>query len=84
LHETHPELFEKAVRYELEHADGRRYFWSEDESLLELIARKDRIIEDHNRAMSQKKKVLRNRPLIDVLESVLDDENEDLCFVCNL
>ena len=84
LSEIHPDLFEKAVRYEQEHVDGRKYFWNQEESLLELIDRKDQIITDHKRAMSIKKKGFPNRPLVDVLESVLDDENDDLCFVCNL
>ena len=84
LSETHPDLFEKAVRYEQEHTDGRKYFWNQEESLLELIDRKEQIIADFQKAMVQKKRNLPNRPLSEVLESVLDDENEDLCFVCNL
>jgi len=84
LSEIHPDLFEKAVRYELEHDDGRKYFWNEDESLLDLISRKIQIIDDHEKKVKNKKKVLKNRPLIDVLDSVLDDERNDLCFVCNL
>lgn len=84
LSDTHPDLFQKAVKYEQEHVDGRKYFWNQEESLLELIDRKDQIITDHKRAMSIKKKDFPNRPLVDVLESVLDDENDDLCFVCNL
>jgi 3'-phosphoadenosine 5'-phosphosulfate sulfotransferase (PAPS reductase)/FAD synthetase len=84
LSEIHTDLFEKAVRYELEHADGRKYYWNEDESLLDLIARKEQIIADHIKAMMNKNKDVPNKPLFEVLESVLDDENEDLCFVCNL
>ncbi len=85
LAEVHPDLFQKAIQYEQEHEDGRKYFWSEDEPLLSLIARKDSIISQHNKAMdSKKKKCLPNMPLIDVLSSVLDDEDEDLCFACHL
>ena len=84
LSEIHPDLFEKAVKYEQEHVDGRKYFWNQGESLLELIGRKDQIIVDHKKMMSQKKKNLPNRPLIEVFDSVLDDETEDFCFVCNL
>lgn len=84
LSEIHPDLFEKAVKYEQEHVDGRRYFWSQEESLIELIARKDQIIKDHEKLMKQKKKNRPNQPLIEVFESVLDDENIDFCFVCNL
>jgi len=84
LHETHPDLFEEAVRYEQEHSDGRKYYWNQEESLRELIDRKDQIIADHKKMMELKKKNLPNRPLIEVFDSVLDDENEDFCFVCNL
>jgi len=84
LSEIHPDLFEKSVRYEEEHDDGRKYFWNQRESLLELVARKEQIIADHKKMMHQKKRCLPNRPLIEVLDSVLDDKHEDFCFVCNL
>ena len=84
LSEIHPDLFEKAVKYEIEHEDGRKYFWNQEESLQELIDRKDQIIADHKRMMKLKKKNLPNRTLFEVFDSVLDDENEDFCFVCNL
>ena len=84
LSEIHPDLFEKAVRYEQEHSDGRKYYWNQEESLIELIERKDKINTDHLRLIKQKNKNLPNRPLIEVFDSVLDDENEDFCFVCNL
>jgi len=84
LSEIHPKLFEKAVRYEQEHEDGRRYFWNEDESLLELVKRKDQIIADHKKLLMQKKRDLPNRPLFEVLESVFDEEKDDFCYVCNL
>ncbi|MBW1766576.1 MAG: phosphoadenosine phosphosulfate reductase family protein [Deltaproteobacteria bacterium] len=84
LSEIHPDLFEKAVKYEQKHIDGRKYFWSQEESLLELIDRKDQIIAEHQRVMKLKKKVLPNRPLIEVFDFAFDDETEDFCFVCNL
>ncbi len=84
LSELHPDLFEKAVKYEQGHVDGRKYFWNQEESLLKLINRKDQIIADYQRMMKLKKKVLPNRPLIEVFDFALDDEAEDFCFVCNL
>jgi len=84
LSEIHIDLFKKSVRYEQEHVDGRKYFWNKEESLLELVARKDQIIKDHQRMMGQKKMHCPNRPLSEVFDSVLDDETEDFCFVCNL
>ena len=84
LYETHRDLFEEAVRYEQEHSDGRKYFWNREESLRELIERKDQIIADHKKLLKLKKKNLPNRPLIEIFDSVPDDETEDFCFVCNL
>lgn len=84
LAELHPDLFAKAVQYEQLHEDGRTYTWSEDESLLELVSRKDEIIAEHEKGMQRKKQKSPNKPLVEVLSSVLDDEDDDFCFVCNL
>lgn len=82
LHERHPDLFQKAVRYEKEHEDGRQYFWSEDEPLTDLIKRKDQIIADFEKNRKPKRAVLPNQTLFNVLSPLVDDEN--FCFVCNL
>ncbi len=84
LYETHRDLFEEAVKYEQEHSDGRKYYWNQEESLRQLINRKDKIISDHKRMMKLRKKNQPNRPLIEIFDSVLDEENEGFCFVCNL
>ena len=85
LSEEHPELFAKAVAYEQNHKDGRYYTWTQGETLLELIARRDAIIRDHERAMQRELQQQPNRPLVTVLESVLGDENDDLpCLACHL
>ena len=84
LFEIHRDLFEKAVRYEQEHSDGRKYFWNKDESLLELIDRKDQILANHRRAMKLKKRASPNRALFEVLDSTHDDDEEDHCFICHL
>ena len=39
----------KRLKYEQDHADGRTYTWTEGETLLELLERKDQIIADHER-----------------------------------
>jgi 3'-phosphoadenosine 5'-phosphosulfate sulfotransferase (PAPS reductase)/FAD synthetase len=84
LSEVHPELFEKAVKYEEEHADGRRYFWNQEESLMELIRRKHQVIAEHERVTTRKMRDRPNKPLFEIFESVLDEESDDFCFVCNL
>ncbi len=84
LAETYPELFEKAVAYETRHKDGRTFYWNDNESLLELIARKDDIIIKHEKALTRRKKSSPKKPLVEVFSSVLDDDNAGFCFVCHL
>ena len=85
LAQEHPDLFEKAIKYEQEHSDGRQYTWTQGETLLELLARKNEIIADHEKAMAREKKSVPNRPLAEVLDSVLDEEDDDLpCLACHL
>jgi hypothetical protein len=84
LAERHPDLFEKAVKYEQEHEDGRKFTWCDEESLLEIVARKDEIIENHNKILKLKKGNSQNKPLSEVFASALDEENDDFCFVCSL
>jgi hypothetical protein len=87
LAEEHPDLFAEAVKYEQEHKDGRKYTWIQGESLLELLERKDEIIAEHQKAMAreEKKAAEKKESLAEVLESVLDDEDDDVpCFACHL
>ena len=65
--------------------DSRTYTWIEGETLLELLERKDEIIANHEKAMAREKKAAPNRPLAEALESVLDEEDDQLpCLVCHL
>jgi hypothetical protein len=91
LAERHPELFEQAVAfeektgYEDRAMKGRQYTWSQGETLRDLLARKDEILEKHEAAMSREKANRRNIPLIEVLGDVLDDDDDTLpCQICNL
>ncbi|MEB3884304.1 phosphoadenosine phosphosulfate reductase family protein [Lyngbya sp. CCY1209] len=86
LAEEHPDLFAQAVEYEQNHRDGRNYTWTDGETLLELLERKEEIIENHQKSMEKEaKKSPPNRPLADVLSSVLDEEDEDEpCLACHL
>jgi len=85
LAQEHPELFAEAVKYEQEHSDGRHYTWTQGETLLEVLARKEQIIAEHEKAMAREKKSAPNRPLAEVLNSVLDEEDDDLpCLACHL
>jgi hypothetical protein len=85
LAQEHPDLFVKAVEYESNHRDGRTYTWTEGETLLELLVRKDEIIANHEKAMTREQKIAPNRPLSEALATVLDDEDEELpCLACHL
>jgi Phosphoadenosine phosphosulfate reductase family len=85
LHERHPDLFWKAVAYEEQHKDGRKYTWSERETLRELLARKAEIITNHHRAMARQKQSEPDQPLVEALAAVLNEENDTLpCLACHL
>lgn len=85
LAQEHPELFAEAVKYERQHSDGRRFTWSEGESLLELLSRKHEIIAEHEKAIAKEKKKTPNKTLAEALEEVLDTEDDEQpCFACHL
>jgi hypothetical protein len=87
LAEEHPDKFAEALKYEQEHKDGRQYTWNEGETLLELLERKDEIIAQHERAMARKQKesAWKKQSLAQVLDSVLDEEDDELpCLACQL
>lgn len=90
LADEHPELFQRAVEYEDKvkfeaQASGRQFTWSQGESLRELIARRDEILQQHEEAMSRERQARPNRPLSDVLSVVLDDEDDAMaCTMCHV
>ncbi len=101
LSDRHPDLFERAVAIEKKvlhnagidtNADfrsramrGRQYTWSGDETLVELRSRRDEILARHNAAIVATSKKRSNRPLIEVLADVLDDDDDTRpCAVCAL
>jgi PP-loop superfamily ATP-utilizing enzyme len=85
LSEEHPDLFAQALEYEQNHIDGRTYTWTQGETLLELISRKDQIIAEHEKAALREQKLQPHQTLAEVLESVLDDEDDQMpCLACHL
>ena len=84
LAEKHPKLFEEAANYEKILDSGRKFSWCEGETLWELLARKEQIVADYKKRLARKKKALPNRPLSEVLGSVLDDDFDKPCLVCTL
>ncbi len=101
LADRHPELFDRAVAIERKmlpeageggDADfgsramrGRQYTWSGGETLLELIARREEILERHETAMARADARRNNVPLVEVLADAFDEEDDTLpCTVCAL
>ena len=99
LADRHPELFERAVAIEQKvlidagvdgDADfgdkamqGRQYTWSGGETLVQLIGRRDQIMERHNAALDRATKTRVNLPLFEALGTALDDEDDaSPCTVC--
>ena len=99
LAERHPDLFEKAVaieskmRIDANQAEnsnfdefamkGRLYTWSGGESLPELLARKDEIMERNREAVARAKARNFDLPIIQTLSEALDEEDDSLqCTVC--
>ncbi|MDB4952196.1 MAG: phosphoadenosine phosphosulfate reductase [Gemmatimonadetes bacterium] len=82
----HPDLFARAVAYEQAHRDGRTYTWTQGETLLELIGRRDEIIIENERAEARALKVRdqANAPLAQVLAATLDEEEEFGCIACHV
>jgi len=87
LLETHPDLFEKAKKFEGESAKtGRKFTWSQGESLDELSQpeRIQEIKEGHEKAMKRERKARPNRPLVEIFSEVLDEEDDlEPCTICH-
>jgi 3'-phosphoadenosine 5'-phosphosulfate sulfotransferase (PAPS reductase)/FAD synthetase len=81
LQENHPDLFEASKAYEkIDEKTGKRYTWTNGESLDEVFARKDDIKE---RFALSNNKAKKSKNLMDaVLDD--DDDNEDGCLICML
>ena len=101
LADRHPELFERARQIErkvLSDAgvdgdksyddfamQGRTYTWSQGETLDDLLARRDEILQRHYEAMERAKSRQRDLPLVAALESALDEDDDTAaCTVCAL
>ena len=101
LSERHPELFQRAVAieqkvlqdagtngdadYRTEAMQDRQYTWSGGETLLELVARKDEILDRHEKAALRAMKLRKDVPLVEVLSEALDDDDNSMaCTICAL
>ncbi len=99
LAERHPDLFERALAieskvltdsngggdasYQEVAMQGRAFTWSQGETLVELVARKDEIMAKHELAMQRARANRKNIPLVEVLADALDeDDDSESCAVC--
>lgn len=92
LKDRHPDLFDRAIKYEQKvnyertAMKGRKYTWSQGESLEELITRREEIEVNHQAALERAAKRVRpNRPLLEILSDAHDEEDDQAgCSVCHL
>ena len=86
LAEEHPDLFAQAVEYEQNHSDGRIYTWTDGETLLELLSRKEQIISSHELSLKRELERTDSKCLSEALEKVLDLDGDELlpCLACHL
>lgn len=87
LLENHPDLFEKAKKFEGESdKTGRKFTWSQGESLEEL-SQPERVAEikaGHEKALQREKRSRPNRPLVEIFSEVLDEEDDlEPCTICH-
>ncbi|WP_319587910.1 phosphoadenosine phosphosulfate reductase family protein [uncultured Desulfobulbus sp.] len=80
LHNEHPDLFKKAMEYEKVGKDQKRFTWSQEESLSELIERKEQIIESFKDKVPVKLNGPNGRKLVDILGGC----TQRACIVCDL
>ena len=99
LAERHPDLWEKAVAierkvrtdagadgdssYDQYAMKGRQYTWAGGESLPDLLARREEILERHNQTMQRESERRQNLPIWEVVANALDaDDDTEQCSVC--
>ena len=90
LKERHPDLYEKAKSYEKTEPDpvtGRRYTWSQNESLdeLEQPERVAQIKAGHSALMAREAARKKPARLLEMFEEALDAEDDtEPCMMCHL
>lgn len=86
LKERHPDLFEKAKKYESERG-GENFYWRQRESLAELERpeRIEQIKREHALRLEEERRRRPGRPLIELIGAVLDAEDDERgCDICHL
>lgn len=87
LYANHPKLFKKAQKYETEHEDGRNFTWNDNETLQELIGRRNEVIAKHKKAeerLKNQKVIKSNSPLTEALDALDEEAAFNPCSMCHL
>jgi 3'-phosphoadenosine 5'-phosphosulfate sulfotransferase (PAPS reductase)/FAD synthetase len=87
LQENHPDLYEKATQFEkVDAITGRRYSWSQRESLIELMepARMKQIKEENRIRLQEVQQHKPNLSLGEILDHDNDADYERPCLICTL
>ncbi len=81
LAERHPDLFERAKKYEkLNTLTGEQYTWTQGETLEQLVARASDIKAQAN----SRKTVTKRMPWQEQLANLADEEDNESCLICTL
>ncbi|MFV9507730.1 MAG: phosphoadenosine phosphosulfate reductase family protein [Oscillochloridaceae bacterium umkhey_bin13] len=86
LKERHPDLFEKAKKFESERG-GEHFYWRQRESLAELEQpeRMEEIRQGHEIRLEEERRRRPNQPLINLVGAALDAEEDEVgCNICHL
>lgn len=85
LLENHPDLFERAKRYEkIDHITGERFTWNQRESLEEL-SKPERIAQIKEECMARpRSESNKNFSLMEILGEDVDINDSQSCLVCHL
>ena len=84
LYDNHPDLFEKAAKYESEHADGRKFTWNDNETLQDLLGRRAEIIKEQKKIGNRIKRNRKNATLVDILAELDEQDSTFGCPVCHI
>ena len=87
LLENHPDLFSEAKEYERAGPSEESYYtWTQNESL-EDLSRPERIAQikfEHAHRMTSDAERLRDRPLVEIFDDLMNETMERPCLICEL
>lgn len=82
LSERHPDLFLKAMEFETNHSDGRKYYWNEFGPLSKILEHKEEIIKNHKKKNNKSNKG--GKRLIDTWSMLFEEDDSKRCSLCQM